>query len=112
MSLYESFYEPCTIMNKVKERDPEGGIVNTWTEGIEIQVAFQDMSPVEQMAAQQATVQYTDTVITPKGTSLDEQDVFKHGDSYFIVVGIPSAAPRVASFDFERYNVRKLVTLP
>ena len=57
MSLYESFYEPCTIMNKVKERDPEGGIVNTWTEGIEIQVAFQDKSPVEQMAAQQATVQ-------------------------------------------------------
>ena len=44
MSLYETFYEPCRIMNKVKIRDPEGGIINTWTEGEEIQVAFQGLT--------------------------------------------------------------------
>lgn len=112
MSLYETFYEPCRIMNKVKIRDPEGGIINTWTEGEEIQVAFQGLTPTEKIAAQQATVQYTDTITTPKGTALDAQDVFRRGTKYYLVVSVESATPKVASFDFEQYNVRELVKLP
>ena len=57
-------------------------------------------------------MQYTDTITTPKGTALDAQDVFRRGTKYYLVVSVESATPKVASFDFEQYNVRELVKLP
>lgn len=114
MNLFETFYEPCTIMNKVKIRDPEGGIVNTWTEGETIEAAFPGLTPTEKIAAQQAAVQYTDTITAPVNVGLDEQDVIKRDvtGKYYIVVSIEPATPRAASFTFARYNVRELVKLP
>lgn len=101
-------------MNKVKIRDPEGGIVNTWTEGETIEAAFPSLTPTEKIAAQQAAVQYTDTITAPANTGLDEQDVFKRNATgkYYIVVSVEQGTPKAATFAFAQYNVRELIKLP
>lgn len=114
MTLYETFYEPCTIMNKSKVTDPEGGTVNTWTPGVEIKVAFQELTPTQQIAAQQTGAQYTDTVVTPISVELDEQDVFQHhaNGKYYRVLSAEQPTPQVSSFKFHRYKVREMAVLP
>ena len=112
MSLYETFYSPAVVMNKTKVPDGVGGFVNGWTEGAEIRAAFSSLTPTERIAAQQASVAYTDTIVTPVNTNLDEQDIIKADGSYYIVVSKLPKTPTVSTFKFERYNVRRLVALP
>lgn len=114
MTLFESFLEPCVIMDKTKVPDAEGGTVNTWTPGAEIEVAFQSLTPTQQIAAQQTGAQYTDTIVTPIGVTLDEQDVIqrKASGKFYRVLSVEPETPKVATFKFSRYNVRELVSLP
>lgn len=114
MSLYETFYEKCVIMDKTKVPDGEGGVINTYTAGAEFDAAFPELSPTAQVAAQQAAVQYTGTITTPANVALDEQDIFQRTASgkYYLVVAPLPAAPGVATFRFARYNVRELAALP
>lgn len=112
MSLFETFYEPAVVMDKTKSSDGVGGIINKWAEGEAISVAFSGLSPLERVAAQQAAVSYTDTIVTPINVNLDEQDVIKAHGKYYLIVSKLADTPSVASFDFKRYNVRELVSLP
>lgn len=114
MNLYETFYEPCTVINKSKVPDGEGGTVNTWTPGAAIDVAFQSLTPTQQIAAQQTGAQYTDTITTPAAVTLDEQDVFQRDKTgkYYRVLSVEQDTPRVATFKFHRYNVREMAALP
>ena len=112
MSLYETFYSPAVVMNKTKAPDGVGGDVNTWEDVAEIKIAFSGLTPTERVAAQQADVTYTDTIVTPLNTNLDEQDIIKADGSYYLVVSKLPKTPTVSTFKFERYNVRRLVALP
>lgn len=112
MSLYESFYTAAVVMDKTKVADGVGGYVNAWTEGAEISTAFSGLTPTERIAAQQADVTYTDTIVTPVGTNLDEQDVIKADGQYYLIMSKLPATPSVSTFQFERYNVRRLAALP
>lgn len=114
MNLYETFYEKCIIMNKTKIPDAEGGTKNEWTPGAEIRVAFPGLTPTQQIAAQQAAVTYSDTIVTPANVQLDTGDVVQRAESgrYYTVVGMPPATPATATFSFARYNVRELAALP
>lgn len=112
MSLYETFYAPAVVMNKTKVPDGVGGFVNGWTEGAEISAAFSSLTPTERIAAQQASVAYTDTIVTPVNTNLDEQDVIKADGSYYLVVSKLPKTPSASTFQLERYNVRRLAALP
>lgn len=114
MNLYETFYETCTVMNKSKVTDPEGGTINTWTPGAEIKAAFRELTPTQQIAAQQTVAQYTDTVVTPITVALDEQDIFQRpaNGKYYRVLSAEQDTPQVASFKFHRYKVREMAVLP
>lgn len=114
MSLYETFYEKCVVMDKTKTPDGEGGTINAWTPGAEIKAAFPGLTPTQQAAAQQAAVAYTDTIVTPANVSLDERDIIQRcsGGRYYQVVGLVPGTPGAASFSFARYNVQKLAALP
>lgn len=112
MSLYETFYSPAVVMNKTKVPDGVGGYVNSWSEGAEIKVAFTGLTPTERIAAQQANVAYTDTIVTPANMALDEQDIFKTDGQFYRVVAKLPKTPSAASFQFERYNVSRLAALP
>ena len=54
MSLFETFYKKCIIMDKTKQPDGEGGVINTWTDGAAFDAAFPELSPAAQIAAQQS----------------------------------------------------------
>lgn len=112
MSLYETFYSPAVVMNKTKVPDGVGGYVNAWKDGAEIKTAFSGLTPTERLAAQQADVTYTDTIVTPLNTNLDEQDIIKADGSYYLIVSKLPKTPTVSTFQFERYNVRRLAALP
>lgn len=114
MSLFETFYKKCIIMDKTKQPDGEGGVINTWTDGAAFDAAFPELSPAAQIAAQQSAVQYSGTIVTPTNVALDEGDIFRHEESgsYYRVVGLLPKTPDTASFQFLRYNVRKLQALP
>lgn len=112
MSLYETFYSPAVVMNKTKVPDGVGGFVNGWTEGAKIKIAFSGLTPTERLAAQQADVSYTDTIVTPVNTNLDEQDIIKTDGNYYLIVSKLPKTPSVSTFQFERYNVRRLAALP
>ena len=112
MSLYETFYSPAVVMNKTKGPDGVGGYVNAWEDGADIKIAFSSLTPTERIAAQQADVTYTDTIVTPLNTNLDEQDIIKADGSYYLVVSKLPKTPTVSTFKFERYNVRRLAALP
>ena len=55
---------------------------------------------------------YTDTIVTPLNTNLDEQDIIKTDGNYYLVVSKLPKTPTVSTFQFERYNVRRLAALP
>ena len=55
---------------------------------------------------------YTDTIVTPLNTNLDEQDIIKTDGSYYLIVSKLPKTPTVSTFQFERYNVRRLAALP
>ena len=112
MSLYEMFYSPAVVMNKTKVPDGVGGDVNAWEDGAEIKIAFSSLTPTERIAAQQADVTYTDTIVTPLNTSLDEQDIIKADGNFYLVVSKLPKTPTVSTFKFERYNARRLAALP
>lgn len=114
MSLYETFYEKCVVMDKTKTSDGEGGTINKYTPGAEIEAAFPGLTPTQQIAAQQAGTAYSDTIVTPVNVSLDDRDIIRRekNGKYYQVVGSPEPTPSAATFSFNRYNVRELVTLP
>ena len=98
MSLYETFYSPAVVMHKTKVPDGVGGFVNGWTEGAEISAAFSSLTPTERIAAQQASVAYTDTIVTPVNTNLDEQDIIKADGIYYLVVSKLPKTPSASTF--------------
>lgn len=111
MSLIETFYEDCTLQIKTSEADGVGGTINTWTDGKVFPAAFPSLTPAQQIAAQQATAQYTDTIVTQE--VLQERDIFKRiSGAYYQVIAIEAATPKVSTFKFNRYDVKKLEVLP
>lgn len=112
MNLYETFYNKAVLMDRKSTPDGVGGFNNTWAEGAAFDVAFSGLTPAEKIAAQQATVQYSDTITTPETVRLSERDVFKVGDEIYRVVGVLPPTPRVSTFKFNRYTVQTLAGLP
>lgn len=112
MSLYETFYEKAVLMDKVSTPSSVGGFNTTWTEGAEFEVAFSGLTPMERIAAQQSSAQYSDTIITPGNATLSERDVFKVNGKYFRVIGVLSSTPAVSTMNFNRYTVETLAGLP
>ena len=98
-------------MSKAVEPDDVGGTVNTWAAGKTFTAAFPTLTPAQQTAAQQATVKYTDTIVTAE--TLSARDIFQRADgAYYLVIAAQTATPKVATFKFNRYDVRRLEELP
>lgn len=112
MNLYESFYNKAVLMDRKSTPDGVGGFTSTWAEGASFDVAFSGLTPTEKIAAQQAAVQYSDTITTPESVHLSERDIFKVDGKLYHVVGILPPTPGVASFKFNRYTVETLAGLP
>lgn len=106
MALFEEFYEPCVLMEKVRVSDGEGGWVTKWDDGPEFVAAIVMDSTLQARVAESEGMKSVYTVTTPQNINFDFHDVFKRlsDGKAFRVTSDPTdkQTPDVATFSFEQ----------
>lgn len=67
----------CTLMEKSRIPDGEGGWSTSWVEGLQFTAVIEHASSIEARVAESQGMASTFTVWTEKSTPLDYQDVFR-----------------------------------
>lgn len=108
--LIDNFMEDCRILNKITERDEDGGTLTTWIEGPRIKAAIVlDNSTLGKIAEAQG-VQALYTITTDKDVILEFPDVIRRErdqKTFQITSGSDKAAPAVSSIQIRQYSARK-----
>lgn len=69
--------EVCTLLEKTRVPDGEGGWTTSWVDGMQFWAAIPHESSIEARVAESEGMTSTYTVWTEKGTTLDFHDVFR-----------------------------------
>jgi hypothetical protein len=77
MSLINEMMEPCKILNRIRQDDPYGSWVDTWTEGASFNATIIKNSSTEATVAERQGIKEIFTVVTGKGFPLEYHDVFR-----------------------------------
>lgn len=113
MSLLSEAMEPCTYLNKTKERDGYGGYITVWTDGAEFDaaIAFDDSMQARVGERQGVTNLYT--VMTSKVLNLQYNDVFRRESDrkIFRVTsdGDDNQTPKSAGLDIRMVSAEEYV---
>lgn len=76
MSLLDSMMEKCTFLNHIREDDPYGSVIETWTEGATFDATIIKNSTTEAMIAERQGLKELFTVVVKKGLTLEYHDAF------------------------------------
>lgn len=100
--LMEDFAEDCTLMEKVRIPDGEGGWSITWADGMQFRAAITYDTTIQARVAESEGMRATYTVTTDKAMPLDFHDVFRRerDGQYFRVTsqGDDKRTPPSATF--------------
>ena len=77
MSLMDDFKDTCTLIEKQRKPDGEGGFTTSWVDGTEFQAAITFNSSLEAKRAEKEGVTSLYTVTTGKNAILQYHDVFR-----------------------------------
>lgn len=77
IGLMNDFLEDCTLVEKTKVPDGEGGWTIRWVDGMDFQAAITYDTTIQARVAESEGMKATYTITTEKGTSLDFHDVFR-----------------------------------
>jgi hypothetical protein len=106
MSLIESFKTPCTLFEKHRTTDEEGGFVTEWVEGLRFMAAITFDSTISARVAEKEGMKSVYTVTTAKDQPLEFHDVFQRdndGKIFRITSdGRDKQTPDVSSFQFSQ----------
>lgn len=110
MSLIDEFMTDCTILNKIKVSDGEGGTYTKWEDGPKIKAAIVlDNSTLARIAeAQGVTSNYT--VTTSRNVELEYPDVIRRdsdGETFQITSKSEKKSPRISSMDIAQVTARR-----
>lgn len=110
MSLIDEFMEDCTILNKIKTSDGEGGTLTKWEEGAKIKAAIvMDSSTLAKIAeAQGVTSNYT--ITTSRTVELEYPDVIRRdsdGATFQVTSGNDKRSPMISSMDIAQVSARR-----
>lgn len=104
MSLVDEFKESCTLLERRRVSDGEGGWVTTWEDGPKFMAAIVSDTSMTARVAEHQGVTSTYTVTTDRGTALEFRDAFRRDRDgrTFRVTSRPSdkQTPERASFSF------------
>lgn len=75
--LMNDFVEECTLLEKVRIPDGEGGWTTSWTDGLSFSAAITYDTTLQARVAESEGMQSTYTVTTEAGIQLDFHDVFR-----------------------------------
>ena len=107
MSLYETFYEPCVLLEKKRVPDGEGGWNTQWTDdGPKFEAAVVLDNTMTARVAESQGMKSVYTVTTNQNVNLEFHDAFKRlsDGKTFRVTSDPNdkETPDAASFHFEQ----------
>lgn len=111
LSLFNEFMEQCSIMNKTKLPDGEGGFVVSWSDGASFMAAIVEDSSMQARTAEKLGVTSMYTITTDKNVGLKYHDVFKRSsDNKVFRVTSDSDdkhTPSMSSFQFEQVSAEE-----
>lgn len=113
MSLLESFKTDCTMLEKKRVSDGEGGFTTEWTDGVAFKAAITLDNSTAARVAEKEGVTNLYTVTTDVNAHLDFHDVFRReSDGQIFRVtsnGDDKRTPSVATFKFEQVSAEEWV---
>lgn len=111
--LVNDFTDTCTLLEKTRVPDGEGGWTTRWTDGPTFQAAITHDSSLGARVAESEGMTSTYTVTTEKGNVLDFHDVFRRGSDgqTFRVTsnGTDKQTPQRASFQVSQVTAEAWV---
>lgn len=109
--LIDAFKVPCTLLEKSRVPDGEGGFTTAWTDGPKFDAAIVRDTSLQARVAEKEGVSNVYTVTTAANARLDFHDVFRRdGDGQVFRVtsnGDDKRTPDVASFQFEQVTAEE-----
>lgn len=106
MTLIDAFKEPCTLMERVRVPDGEGGWVTQWADGPQFEAAIVLDSSMNARRAEAEGVTALYTVTTDRNLPMVFHDAFRRDTDgkVFRVTKVNDSTPEVASFQFNQYQ--------
>lgn len=109
MTLIDSFKVPCTLVEKTRVPDGEGGWTTAWADGAPFEAAIVLDSSINARVAEAEGVTGVYTVTTDRNVELDFHDAFRRDSDgqVFRVTKVNDSTPDVASFQFNQYQAEE-----
>lgn len=111
MSLIDDFKVPCTLLEKTRVPDGEGGWVVSWRDGMPFEAAIVLNTSNEARVAEREGMTSIFTVTTERNMGLDFHDVFRRetdGDTFRVTSDSQDVqTPDRASFQFAQVTAEK-----
>lgn len=109
MTLIDSFKVPCTLMERVRVSDGEGGWITQWAEGPNFDAAIVLDSSMNARRGEAEGVTGLYTVTTDRNTEMVYHDAFRRDTDgqVFRVTKVNDPTPDVASFQFNQYQAEE-----
>ena len=106
MSLIDEFKTVCTLVEKTRVSDGEGGWNKVWTDGATFQAAIVLDSTINARIAEHDGMTGIYTVTTDPGAKLEFHDAFRRESDRktFRVTKVNDSPPDVATFGFNQYQ--------
>lgn len=109
MTLIDSFKVPCTLVEKTRVPDGEGGWTTAWADGAPFEAAIVLDSSINARVAEAEGVTGVYTVTTDRNVELDFHDAFRRDSDgqVFRVTKVNDSTPDVATFQFNQYQAEE-----
>ena len=109
MSLYETFMVPCTIVERTRVPDGEGGWTAAWSDGAGFMAAIVLASSIDARVAEAQGVTGVHTVTTRRDVSLGFHDAFRRNSDgrVFRITKVNDPTPGAATFQFNQYQAEE-----
>ena len=109
MTLIDAFKVPCTLVEKSRVSDGEGGWTTAWVDGIGFSAAIVLDSAINARIAEAEGVTGVYTVTTDRNVALDFHDAFRRDSDgqVFRVTKVNDPTPGVATFQFNQYQAEE-----
>ena len=111
MSLIDTFKTTCTLLEKRRLPDGEGGFITSWADGPQFQAAIVHDQSLQAQVAEKQGVTSLYTVTVDKNVALEFHDVFRResdGETFRVTTDAKDVqTPGVASFSFAQVKAEK-----
>lgn len=109
MTLIDAFKVPCTLVEKSRIPDGEGGWTTVWSDGAGFEAAIVLNGSINARIAEAQGVTGVYTVTTDRNVEMEFHDAFRRDSDgqVFRVTKVNDSTPGVATFQFNQYQAEE-----